>query len=75
MTFGLSLCNNHLETKDWIDEKNHGKDPTYVSFMARMDQLSKTVEKKMSTDKKEEGSSWMDVKHNTDKKFVPSFNY
>ena len=49
MAFGLPLNNNHLSKKDWSDEKNHGKDPTYNALMERMDQLSKTVERKMST--------------------------
>ena len=58
MTFGLSLCNNHLAMKDWNNEMNGGKDPTYVALLARMDQLSRTMESKTNTNNFEEGGFW-----------------
>ena len=57
MTFGLSLYNNHLVMKDWSNSMNDGKDPTYVALMARMDQLSKAVEGKVSNNKVQESGS------------------
>jgi len=51
ITFGLSLYNNHLAMKDWSNGMNDRKDPTYIALMARMDQLSKAVEGKVSNNK------------------------
>ena len=56
VTFAITLCNNHLETKDWKQgAEPTAKDPTHVALLAKKDQLSKAVEAKSGNVSKDNG--------------------